>query len=111
MGSAESAGRRQAAAALRGCGTQAADAASATTGEDSPLSGESSPGAPATEHLGPRYDSLIAYETATPAAPPSHTLEAEDSDREDPEEHDEFGRKLDTVSTEPGVYLLKDRNG
>ncbi|HLW71711.1 MAG TPA: excinuclease ABC subunit UvrC [Candidatus Binataceae bacterium] len=112
-------GRRQAAAtlrsltALRGGVAEAADAASAltettTSGDAAPLSGAASPLVPAPEHLGPRYDSLIAYERAAASPPPAHTLEAEADDHKD---HDEFGDKLDTVSTDPGVYLLKDRNG
>jgi excinuclease ABC subunit C len=52
--------------------------------------------------FGPRYDSLIRYQELESAAAPSAPGGAEDGG---------FGLKLDTIPSEPGVYLLKDRNG
>ena len=50
----------------------------------------------------PRFDSLISY----PQAP------ADDAQAETPEPMDDpLSHKLEGISAEPGVYLLKDRNG
>src|SRR5438552_207435 len=52
--------------------------------------------------IAPRFDSLVAY----PPAP------AGDSGAESAEPIDDpLSRKLEGISVEPGVYLLKDRNG
>ncbi|MGH7932665.1 MAG: excinuclease ABC subunit UvrC, partial [Candidatus Binataceae bacterium] len=53
--------------------------------------------------LGPRYDSLVAY-PSPPETPPADRVAAPDSE-------DALNRKLDGISVDPGVYLLKDRNG
>ena len=57
------------------------------------------------EEIGPRYESLVTYESVT--APDESKAEEVEAAPED----DAFGRKLDTIPPEPGVYLLKDRAG
>jgi excinuclease ABC subunit C len=59
------------------------------------------------EDIGPRYESLVTYSSDAPPADTGTTgAEAEPAAGED-----EFGSKLDTIPLDPGVYLLKDRNG
>jgi len=50
---------------------------------------------------GPRFDSLVSYPDATPAA----------GETTDEDSSDEIDRKLDAIAPEPGVYLLKDKGG
>ena len=75
-----------------------------TAGTETPPPTPPEEGAP--ESFGPRYDSLVEYEALTPGVAP-HTPPPTDTDAED----NNFTRKLETISTDPGVYLLKDRNG
>ncbi|MGO9263594.1 MAG: excinuclease ABC subunit UvrC [Candidatus Binataceae bacterium] len=56
------------------------------------------------ESFGPRYDSLVQYDAVPPGSAPPLALEADAEDND-------FSRKLETIPTEPGVYLLKDRHG
>src|SRR5689334_16142194 len=52
--------------------------------------------------IAPRFDSLVAYPSAS----------AGDSGAESAEPIDDpLSRKLEGIPAEPGVYLLKDRNG
>ena len=55
---------------------------------------------------GPLYDSLISY-PAKEASPQGMHPTATTSDSDD----DALTRKLDGITADPGVYLLKDRNG
>src|SRR5437870_13390232 len=59
------------------------------------------------DDIGPRYESLVTYQSETPP----EEVTAPDGNAEDAAGDDQFGRKLDTIPPEPGVYLLKDRNG
>jgi excinuclease ABC subunit C len=59
------------------------------------------------EDIGPRYESLVTYASE---GPPAEAI-ASDADGEPAADDDDFGRKLDTIPLDPGVYLLKDRNG
>lgn len=54
---------------------------------------------------GPRYDSLVAY----PGVSPELDKPASEATSGDAEEA--LTRKLDTIPPDPGVYLLKDKNG
>jgi excinuclease ABC subunit C len=56
------------------------------------------------ESFGPRYDSLVQYDAVPPASAPPLALDADAEDND-------FSRRLETIPTEPGVYLLKDRHG
>ena len=62
-----------------------------------PPEGPDSPGA------GPRYDSLVSYSDSA-VEPSSARGDNETAD-------DALSRKLETISADPGVYLLKDKNG
>jgi len=59
------------------------------------------------EDIGPRYESLVTYASD---APPAESITT-DAEAEPAAGEDEFGRKLETIPVDPGVYLLKDRNG
>ncbi len=60
------------------------------------------------EPAGPHHGSLIEY----PANTPAHSAQAAASDsRASRDESPSIGQKLETASTEPGVYLLRDRAG
>ena len=61
------------------------------------------PSGPAT--TGPRYDSLVSYQTG--ADQPREG----DSDGVDQPDDEGLSRRLETIPAEPGVYLLKDKNG
>jgi len=77
-----------------------AAAASETTSEALQRSAPEAPDAPGP---GPRYDSLVSY---------SHSAPEPASDRgQNQTEDDALSRKLETVSADPGVYLLKDKSG
>jgi excinuclease ABC subunit C len=85
---------------------------------------------PSRDEIGPRYESLVVYPAAriaTPAQTPA-TGESADRDAEQMADHDkssdqddgaatdsaaedELTRKLEAIPVEPGVYLLRDRNG
>jgi excinuclease ABC subunit C len=60
------------------------------------------------EAIGPDYDSLVDYSGISQNPEQKQEPENQESTTE---EDDEFGRRLEGISTEPGVYLLKDRNG
>ncbi|HEX3408849.1 MAG TPA: excinuclease ABC subunit UvrC, partial [Candidatus Binataceae bacterium] len=69
--------------------------------------------------IGPRYESLVSYPSA-PVTSPDESAEKnaessndpdEDGDEGDATTEDELTRKLDALPVEPGVYLLRDRNG
>jgi excinuclease ABC subunit C len=71
---------------------------------------------PDRAELGPRYDSLVAYPGAAQDAPrPDSDRELDDKSDDDKlarESQDEaLTRKLDTIPTDAGVYLLKDKGG
>lgn len=57
----------------------------------------------ADKPIGPSYDSLVEYPSDSPV---EQVASAPAGVADDP-----IARKLDTVATEPGVYLLKDRAG
>ncbi len=72
--------------------------------------------------LGPRYDSLVAYPDAAPDAPrPDRDRDSANGRRNDDKTDDDtlelesqddaLTRKLDTIPTDAGVYLLKDKSG
>src|SRR5215469_15351238 len=61
------------------------------------------PSGPAS--TGPRYDSLVTYEKG--ADQPREG----DSEGTDQADDDVLSRRLETIPAEPGVYLLKDKNG
>jgi excinuclease ABC subunit C len=73
---------------------------------------------PDRAELGPRYDSLVAYPGAAQNAPRPDRDELDDkSDETDDDklalesQDDALTRKLDTIPTDAGVYLLKDKSG
>src|SRR5579863_7143571 len=63
---------------------------------------------PGNADTGPRFDSLVAYPDTPPSDAPQDVA-ADDDGAASAE--DELTRKLDGIPTDPGVYLLKDRNG
>ena len=75
-----------------------------TVGEETPPVTPPTERGAEPESFGPRYDSLVQYDAVPPASAPPLALEADAEDND-------FSRKLETIPTEPGVYLLKDRHG
>jgi excinuclease ABC subunit C len=65
--------------------------------------------AAASGGIGPRYDSLVAYPERQPEDNAQDERQLGDDTAETSE--DPLARKLDGIPTDPGVYLLKDRNG
>jgi excinuclease ABC subunit C len=73
------------------------------------------------DEVGPRYESLVSYPSASVAAdaqtvdPNQPTDQDSSSDQDDAvsdsSAQDDLTRKLEAIPTEPGVYLLRDRNG
>jgi len=59
------------------------------------------------EEIGPRHDSLVSYPGGADAELASTLPPEACDDLED----DPLSRKLEGIPVEPGVYLLKDRNG
>jgi len=57
---------------------------------------------PTAGETAPRFDSLVTYPEAVPERPRAETPEPSD---------DPLSHKLEGIPAEPGVYLLKDRNG
>jgi excinuclease ABC subunit C len=122
MADGRSIDRRRAAAMIRAAeGTRTAEENSALNpaGENERIdssasqpeeeSGNEKPGERRESHdVGPRYDSLVAYPDAHRAEIP----EEEDAPGESADmDGDPLARRLDAIPAEPGVYLLKDRNG
>src|SRR6266851_622996 len=72
---------------------------------------------PDRAELGPRYDSLVAYPGAEQNAPrPDRDREKLDGNTDGDKlalesQDDALTRKLDTIPTDAGVYLLKDKSG
>src|SRR5712692_8818308 len=72
---------------------------------------------PDRAELGPRYDSLVAYPGAEQNAPrPDRDREKLDGNTDDDKlalesQDDALTHKLDTIPTDAGVYLLKDKSG
>ncbi len=75
-----------------------------TVGEETPPVTPPTERGAEPESFGPRYDSLVQYDAVPPASAPPLALEADAEDNDS-------SRKLETIPTEPGVYLLKDRHG
>jgi excinuclease ABC subunit C len=75
-----------------------------TVGEETPPVTPPTERGAAPESFGPRYDSLVQYDAVPPASAPPLALEADAEDND-------FSRRLESIPTEPGVYLLKDRHG
>src|SRR5229473_8292324 len=78
------------------------------------------PPPPGRAELGPRYDSLVAYPGAAQNAPRPDRDQGElDAKRDETDgdklalesQDDALTRKLDTIPTDAGVYLLKDKSG
>src|SRR5229473_3131540 len=75
---------------------------------------------PDRAELGPRYDSLVAYPGAAQNAPRPDRDQGKLDDKRDETDGDKLAlesqddaltRKLDTIPTDAGVYLLKDKSG
>ena len=82
-----------------------------------PAPEDTSAPADASRVVGPQYDSLIAYpklplavgwaEDSSDAAPADTAADGDTP----PGADDDLTRRLDAIPTDPGVYLLRDRNG
>src|SRR6266446_265317 len=75
---------------------------------------------PGRAELGPRYDSLVAYPGAAQNAPRPDRDQGKLDDKRDETDGDNLAlesqddaltHKLDTIPTDAGVYLLKDKSG
>jgi excinuclease ABC subunit C len=118
-----SGGRKQAAARIRSAEGMPPSAAHGdnSAGEDQATEREQpttesidldGPGSEAREQIGPRFDSLVSYPQATSqddaevGGRGGEQTETPGRPADDP-----LSRKLEGISPEPGVYLLKDRSG
>ena len=69
---------------------------------------ETPPDPAGSEPAGPHHGSLIEYPADAPAHPGQAVASGSRASRD---ESPSIGQKLETASTEPGVYLLRDRAG
>src|SRR5713226_6662011 len=126
VGPAESPGRTRAGAGAADDGIISGQAADTEGARSLPADGAADPWRdrqappPDRAELGPRYDSLVAYPGAAQNTPRPDREQGELDDKRDETDGDKLAlesqddaltRKLDTIPTDAGVYLLKDKSG
>jgi GIY-YIG catalytic domain len=114
--------RRSAAAMMRSAEGSGFEPGPAPDTQVQPESGEVKPGdadpirnsgdepAASSGSTGPRYDSLVTYQKNPDEAADAENVE-NDQTEADAADDNELSRRLETIATDPGVYLLKDKNG
>jgi excinuclease ABC subunit C len=114
--------RRSAAAMMRSAEGSGFEPGRAPDAEEQPTSGEVKPGdadpirnsgdepAAGSGSTGPRYDSLVTYQRNPDEAADTENVETDQTEA-DAADDNELSRRLETIATDPGVYLLKDKNG